>query len=247
MTSSSLKAGSIFREEYSLDATELLPGLYEIPLGGVNAFLIDADELILIDTGVPGSSDRINQVIEAINKKPTDIDHILVTHCHPDHAGSLAAFEKQSNAPAYMHPVDAAVARSGELTQHLKPTPGLEGPFRLFIGFGAASYEAAYVQNEILDGTVLPLVGGIQAIHLPGHSSGQLAFLWKQHGGVLFAADAASNMLGLGYSLGYVDFEQGKRDLERLCTFEFEFACFGHGEAIRQEASTRFRQKWGAK
>ncbi|MFQ5855104.1 MAG: hypothetical protein ACE5LU_05620 [Anaerolineae bacterium] len=66
----------------------------------------------------------------------------------------------------------------------------------------------------------------------------------KQHGGVLFAADAASNMLGLGYSLGYEDLDEGKRSLAKIAALDFEIACFGHGKAIMQEASSRFRRKW---
>ena len=32
---------------------QVIPGVYAIPLGGVNAFLVDSDELILVDTGMP--------------------------------------------------------------------------------------------------------------------------------------------------------------------------------------------------
>lgn len=62
---------------------------------------------------------------------------------------------------------------------------------------------------------------------------------------MLFAADTANNMMGLGYSLGYQNFEQGMRDLSKLAALDFEVACFGHGEAIVQGASAQFKQKWG--
>ena len=43
------------------------PGLYRIRLPGVNAFLLDSDSdgLTLVDTGVPGSADRITDAVDA--------------------------------------------------------------------------------------------------------------------------------------------------------------------------------------
>lgn len=225
---------------------QVAPGLYTIPLGPVNAFLIDADGLTLVDTGYARSAEKVLAAVQAIGRQPTDIQHILVTHCHPDHAGSLAALKQITGAPATMHPLDAAVVRTGKVPPHLKPGPGLVNNilFRLFIGFGPAEYDAAEIEHEVHDGDELAIAGGIRAIHVPGHCAGQLAFLWPEHGGVLFAADTASNMLGLGYSLGYEDLEEGRRSLAKIAALDFEIACFGHGQAIVQGASRRFRQKW---
>jgi len=73
----------------------------------------------------------------------------------------------------------------------------------------------------------------------------QVAFLWPEQGGVLFAADAAANMLGLGYAPIYEDLEEGRASLAKLASLEFEVACFGHDRAIVAAAARRFRQKWG--
>lgn len=227
-----------------MSVKQIVPGLYAIPIGGVNAFLIDSDELTLVDTGVMNSADKILEAVQAVGRKTSDLRHILVTHCHPDHAGSLAELKKRTRALAYMHPIDAAITRIGKLTQDLKPSPGMEDIFHQFIWFGDAEYDAAEVEHEVHDGEELPIAGGIRAIHVPGHSAGQLAFLWGEHSGVLFVADAASNMMGLGYSLGYQDFEQGKHDLMKLAALDFDVACFGHGEAIVPGASDQFKQKW---
>ncbi|MFQ5595531.1 MAG: MBL fold metallo-hydrolase, partial [Anaerolineae bacterium] len=225
---------------------QLVPGLYTIPLGPVNAFLIDSDELTLIDTGYGKDAEKILEAVRSVGRQPGDVQHILVTHCHPDHAGSLAKLKQVTGAPAYMHPADAAIVRTGKVPPHLKPAPGLINNilFRVLIGFGPAEYDAAEIEHEVQDGDELTVAGGIRAIHVPGHCAGQLAFLWPEHGGVLFAADAASNMLGFGYSLGYEDIEEGKRSLAKIAALDFEIACFGHGKAIVQGASSRFRQKW---
>jgi glyoxylase-like metal-dependent hydrolase (beta-lactamase superfamily II) len=225
---------------------QLAPGLYILTLGAVNAFLIDSDGLALIDTGFANSPEKIIAAVQALGKKPGDIRHILVTHCHPDHAAGLAALKRITGAPAYMHPTDATIVRTGHVPPHLKPAPGLINNilFRIVVGFSPAEYEPAEVEHEIQAGAELPIAGGLRAIHVPGHCAGQLAFLWARHGGVLFAADAASNVMGLGYSLGYEDLEEGKRSLARLAALEFEVACFGHGKPILQGAAARFRKKW---
>jgi glyoxylase-like metal-dependent hydrolase (beta-lactamase superfamily II) len=91
----------------------IVEGLWQISLGTVNAFLVDSGELTLIDTGFPDNAGKIVQAVESLGRKPADIRHILVTHCHPDHTGSLAAIKRLTSAPAYMHAADAAMVRKG--------------------------------------------------------------------------------------------------------------------------------------
>jgi len=79
----------------------------------------------------------------------------------------------------------------------------------------------------------------------PVHSDGQVVFLWKTHGGVLFAADTCANMFGLGWSLGYENFEVGKQTLTKLCDYDFQMATFGHGNMILNDAAVEWRKKWG--
>jgi glyoxylase-like metal-dependent hydrolase (beta-lactamase superfamily II) len=227
---------------------QIMPGLFAVSLRSVNVFLIDADGLTLIDTGFPNNENQILEAVQAIGRQAADIRHILVTHCHPDHAGSLAALKQHTGAPAYMHPLDAKVVRVGKMpSRGFKPGPGLINwlMFRIFIGAGDAEIDAADIEHEIQDGDELPIAGGIRAIHAPGHCAGQLVFFWKAHNGVLFAADTASNMRGLGYSIGYENLDEGKRVLAKIAALDFEVACFGHGKAIVQGASARFKQKWG--
>jgi len=101
------------------------------------------------------------------------------------------------------------------------------------------------IDREIDDGTELPIAGGLKAIHVPGHCAGQLAFLWPRRR-VLFAADACSNMMGLGYSLGYEDFALGQRALSKLAAFDFDVALFGHGSPITNGAAQKFRQTFAS-
>src|SRR6185436_12053969 len=107
-------------------ATRLIvDGLWQINLGAVNAFLLDAGELTLIDTGLPESADKIRAAVESLGRTPSEIKHVIVTHCHPDHAGGLAAIKRLTTAPVYMHAADAAMVRQGDGKRPLTPAPGL--------------------------------------------------------------------------------------------------------------------------
>src|SRR5208337_2592310 len=163
---------------------EVVPGLWQVPLGYVNAFLFDTgDGLVLIDTGIPGSSPKILEAVRAIGREPAAIRHILVTYCHSDHAGSAAEMKRLTGAPATMHPTDAEMVRTGKAKRPLTQTPGLLNAFicRFFVGSAPTAIEPAEIEHEVQDGAMLP--GGLRAVHVPGHCAGQLAFLWPEHGG----------------------------------------------------------------
>lgn len=232
-------------------ARQIVPGVYEISLGFVNAFLIEADGLTLIDTGVAGSAGKILDAVRELGKQPRDIRHILVTHCHADHTGSLHELKTATGAPAYMHPVDAELVRVGRATRPVQPGPGLFNHllFRLFMArrrSAPTTIEPTSIDREVRDGEKLPIAGGIRAMHTPGHTAGHLSFYWPRHGGVLFAGDAGGNMFGLGYAPIYEDVRQGQASLARLACEDFAVACFGHGKAIVGGAARRFRRKWPA-
>jgi glyoxylase-like metal-dependent hydrolase (beta-lactamase superfamily II) len=234
--------------ELSMSVKRIVDNIYAISLGVVNAFLIEHDGWTIVDTGYPGSDDKILQALRELGAAPEAVKHILVTHCHADHTGSLAALKESTGAPAYMHPEDAALIVTGQTMRPFKPAPGL---FRLLAPLVVSrssppqTVEAADIENEVLDGDELDIAGGLRVIHIPGHTVGQVAFFSPQHGGVLFAGDAAANFLSLGYAPIYEDLEEGKRSLAKIATLDFQVACFGHGRAITSGASARFQAKWG--
>jgi len=223
--------------------TQIVEGLWQVGLGSVNVFLLDQGELTLIDTGLPGSADKIVAAIESIGKKVTDLKYIIVTHCHPDHAGSVAALKKMSGARVYMHPVDAAMVRKGEAARPMAPAPGLLRGlmYRMFIPKKPMPIEPCAIDQEINDGTELPIAGGLKAIHVPGQCAGQVALLWPRRR-LLFAADACANMPNFGYALCYESLEEGKKSLRKLAALDFDVAVFGHGGPIKSGASQKFRR-----
>src|SRR5215212_1256855 len=136
---------------------QILPSLYRVPLKAVNAFVIDLgdDSLVLIDAGTPGDTKAILDVIGELGRRSADVRHILVTHCHADHAGGLAELKKATGAPAYMHPADAEMVRVG---RPLTPTPGPlnRAVFWLFLRNGPKTLPATGVEHEVSDVEGLP-------------------------------------------------------------------------------------------
>src|SRR5215208_4953545 len=140
---------------------QILPSLYRVPLKAVNAFVIDLgdDSLVLIDAGTPGDTKAILDVIGELGRRSADVRHILVTHCHADHAGGLAELKKATGAPAYMHPADAEMVRVGRALRPLTPTPGPlnRAVFWLFLRNGPKTLPATGVEHEVSDGEDLPV------------------------------------------------------------------------------------------
>ncbi|WP_164102648.1 MBL fold metallo-hydrolase [Candidatus Laterigemmans baculatus] len=224
---------------------------YRIPLGIVNAFVIACPgELTLIDTGLPGEADRIEAALAKLGYSLGDLRNILVTHCHRDHAGSLAELQRRApQARTFMHQDDAWLVEQGRTIREDRPLRPAPGPlnfllFHLLLRWGSTEIEPAKVDCRLRGHERLNIAGGITVLHAPGHTRGQACFLWEHEGGVLFAADTACCVFGLTYSVAYEDFELGKRVLANLCRMEFQYACFGHGKTIvrnpRRDFSARF-------
>lgn len=231
-----------------MSPTPIVPNLYALDLGGVNAYLIIADDgLTLIDTGYAGSAERLARALDALGYTIADIAQIVVTHAHADHAGGLAELRARTAASVWMHPLDAALVREGvAMRPSTRPTPGLLNRliYRLTIAPAPRTIAPATADHTVEGGATLPFAGGLRVIHTPGHSAGQIALLWPAHGGVLFTADAAINVAGLALFPAYEDLAQGLASLGHLAAHEFAVACFGHGRPITRAAARRFRTRW---
>jgi glyoxylase-like metal-dependent hydrolase (beta-lactamase superfamily II) len=161
----------------------------------------------------------------------------------------LAELKRKTGATAVMHPLDAAMVRNGESMRSVSAAPGVINwlVYNLLMKRqGPAGIEPAEIEQTVVEGDEVPIAGGLQVIHLPGHSAGQVGFLWPQHGGVLFGGDVATNMVRLGHPPIFEDLAEGQRSLARLGGLNFEVACFGHGKAIVDRAAAQFRRKWAS-
>ncbi len=227
---------------------EVVPVLHQVGLGMVNAFLLlDKGEVTVIDTGIAGSGPKILAAVGQLGKRPQDVKRILVTHLHADHTGSLAELKRQTGAPVYMHKADAALVRQGIASRPAKPAPGLIKSIVVPLAMRRPAHvEPVQTDVELADGQDLGIAGGLCVVAAPGHAAGQVAFLWPRQGGVLIAADAASNYRGkLDYPILFEDMAAGVRSLQNLAALDYAVAVFGHGRPILKHAADQFRAKWG--
>ena len=218
----------------------LADGLFILP-GIVNMYLIDCLEgLVLIDAGLPDSAGKVLDAVRELGKAPGNLRHVVLTHAHPDHIGSLAAIVRATGARTYMHMLDAPVAQRGFGFRSLQPAPGLLSPILLkLFSRPDITVEPTPIDQQLIGGDRLPIAGGLDIIHVPGHCAGQVAILWTARG-VLFAGDACSNMMRLGPPIGYENREEGERSQRKLAGLSFDMACFGHGRPIKHAAAARF-------
>lgn len=220
---------------------------YRLDLGMVNAYLIDEQELTLIDTGTPGKADLILEGIAELGRKPEELRHILVTHLHVDHTGSLAELKRRTGATVHMHPVTAEKVAKGVGSREMNRAPTFLSLLATTVlrGLMPSGMEGCEADELLKDRELLTFAGGAEVVHLPGHAAGQIGVLTPRHGGVLIVADAATNMGGrLSYPIVVENLAVTEDTLRRIGALRFEAALFGHGKPILSGAAEAFRRRW---
>ncbi|MCS7225159.1 MAG: MBL fold metallo-hydrolase [Armatimonadetes bacterium] len=105
------------------------------------------------------------QVLDFVRQKGWTITHIFDTHGHADHISGGSALSKATGAPYFLHPYDA-----------IHPIDVLP-----------ATIEYHYLQ----DGMSFRLGDAtLTALHIPGHTLGNIAFLLNANGRYLFSGDS---------------------------------------------------------
>jgi glyoxylase-like metal-dependent hydrolase (beta-lactamase superfamily II) len=74
-------------------------GWERVNLGFVSAYvLIRGNRAAVVDTGVAGSEDAIGEVLDAAGPGWAGVSDVILTHRHPDHAGSVPEVMKRASA-----------------------------------------------------------------------------------------------------------------------------------------------------
>lgn len=69
---------------------------------GVSAYVVyRGGEAAVVDTGNPGSGEAINAALGTLGLDWNAVGHIVITHRHPDHQGSLDSVISATGAPWY--------------------------------------------------------------------------------------------------------------------------------------------------
>lgn len=219
---------------------EIRPGIHQIPgLKWSNAFLLVEDGgLTLIDGGLPGDGSKVLNYISRLGHAPQDLQRIILTHSHPDHSGPMKELSRLSGASITIHWSDTRYrAKTGERWLHY---PGQPPAFDWNLPF----FRRIPVHETIEDGQVLPVMGGLQVLHTPGHTPGSVCLHLPEHG-VLFTGDmllANGRRFRRPVYFPGTDLEDYRASMDRLAGLTFDTACVGHGDALLEDGSVRLQE-----
>ena len=222
---------------------ELAPGVWRIPLIGdfVNGFMLrdDDGQVTLIDMGIASSGAKVIAALRSIGSDPSQVTRLMLTHCHPDHAGGAAYVARETGRPVDIHAADAEYARSGTQPD-VDPTSRIG---KLFRRLPEPKTEKVSIGEELTDGQVVPFAGGIRVIHTPGHSPGHAAYLHEESG-TLITGDSIFNVLGRRWPPKMLcsNFAMTRQTAHRLGGLEYSTAAFTHGPEIRDRPREAIRK-----
>ena len=183
---------------------------------GANTYVITTDDktAIVID---PAQS----RVKEELDKRGLRAVCVLLTHCHFDHVGGVAALQ-----------ADGALVYCSDKE---KPLVGTNAD--LFAMFGAPR-EAYAIDKTLVDGEEVTMCGvKVTTLVTPGHTAGSACYLFTDEAGEKYLFTGDTLFAG---SMGRTDFPTGnlaqmRESLRRLVSMENMPVYAGHNEPTTLE------------
>lgn len=190
-----------------------------------NAILIEDDTRIMIDSG-PGKI-----ISEA---RPGEIDLLLNSHCHLDHVWDNDLFV---NAKILAHPLERENFRNHRVIGALDRWDEFmtEDPMN-FIN-AIASMKQSFLEEWRVDGTIDEgdvIDAGhtrIEVLHLSGHTSGHLAFLFPEDE-LLFCGDICLTKVGPWYGDASTPVDDFIASIDRIIDMNPPRVVSGHNREI---------------
>jgi glyoxylase-like metal-dependent hydrolase (beta-lactamase superfamily II) len=179
--------------------------------GGASCFYL-ADH-VLIDSGGSQDMDAALRLFDEARLKIEELQAIVLTHFHRDHAGCALQIRALSDAPIYC-------LKKEERTS----------AWQRFLSADGLEAHLTYVQPQ----DTLPYLGGMQVIPTPGHTSNHLS-LFSGRYGILFSGDALqvkNSCLTAAPSWFNEDSLAAQESYRLLIDLPWSLLCPGHREPI---------------
>jgi hydroxyacylglutathione hydrolase len=217
---------------------EVAPDLYLLrgfPPAAFNAYLVRSDGgWILIDTATRFARRRIMRQIAG------EVEAIVITHAHRDHAGSMHAIARAAGAPVWAAAPDAD-ALEGKIPEPFPPEAERSGVNRAMSR--VLRWHRHPVARRLTEGE---RIAGWEVIAFPGHTPGQIG-LWRESDRTVVCADTMRSMnlytglpqVGEMPALFTVDRSEARRSIRKLAALEPRVACFGHGRPMIGDAAEK--------
>ncbi|HWK23840.1 MAG TPA: MBL fold metallo-hydrolase [Ureibacillus sp.] len=179
------------------------------PIGDVNAYLVKGDRLSIFDVG-PKTEDALAALKRGVNEagyKFEDIEQVILTHHHPDHAGWVDAFPDaeiighEYNDHFLRRVPEFMSYRTKFYREHLKLQAVPEKYLEKIVESKDALklYGTTPLTKFLTDGDEVPGHPGMKAIYTPGHAQSHLIYLDEYSneviGGDLLLDQVAANPL----------------------------------------------------
>lgn len=198
-------------------AREVVPNVYQLALGGRSAhsYLLKGHRSnVMIDSGLPNHWDAQVAVLESLGLKPADINLVLLTHEHIDHAGGATQF-----------PASTLIGAHRLAASKLS----LKDEFALMNQAFELSLEDFHIDLLLTEGTEIDLGDfRLRVIHTPGHCSGGVCFL-ETHNNLLFSGDTVMANGVIGGVLGSGNISDYLDSVRHLALLRVEKILPGHG------------------
>jgi len=217
---------------------EIITGIHKIDgVRGANCYLVvSGTELVLIDTGMPGNSNKIINYVKGLGKNAADIKYVILTHADIDHIGSAAEVKKLTGAQLVIHANDAPMLAGKSRMKIIKGPIGLLMKMMLtFMRFRPV--EADIIIKEDTE------IAGFKVVHTPGHTGGSISLY--QPGKLIFVGDALkSDSKGnpkFPSRLLSADIVKTTVSLMAIAELAFDLLLPGHGAPVKDNASARVK------
>jgi glyoxylase-like metal-dependent hydrolase (beta-lactamase superfamily II) len=246
-------------------AQQVAPSVERLGDDLVNFYLVDhPDGLLLVDAGLPGHLRQLREHLARSGRSLRDIRTVLLTHGHLDHTGLVTPVQ-QAGAVIWIHESDAPILADGPRSsmRHAKPErsmlpyllrrpAAISGPLHLARLGGFSGKPVRGVHTFRGDQRLDQVPGQPQAVALPGHTQGSVAYHFPALG-VLFTGDALVTREDLtGHtgptlvSRGFThDSAEALASLDRLAELPMALVLPGHGDPFAggpKAAATLARQ-----
>lgn len=235
----------LFREKEK--GREEMKKIITIKLSATVCYLIPAmDKYLLIDTGYEKDRKLFKQTLSRLGISIKDIDYVLLTHHHDDHAGLLKDIKEQNpycRIIIHAKAIDLLEKGKNDITNGkyinrrvamiLKIVKKLNKEWDFTFPPYTLSDNDIIINEEIsLREVGINIPGKI--IYTPGHTDDSISLLLDD--GSCFVGDAAANMMqsmGTRYCVIFIaDLEQYYRSWEKLINENVRTIYPGHGKTF---------------
>ncbi|MEW9700368.1 MBL fold metallo-hydrolase [Paenibacillus sp. SI8] len=210
----------------------------------------DEEHAILIDAGMPGMSADIQAAIERAGIPHGTLDTVIVTHQDIDHFGGVAELLQDLSTKVYAHEMDRPYLDGTKhpikmdlrlIGEHLKKLPE---QIRKQVEHLCANPPKIVIDEELSDGQMLDVCGGITVIHTPGHTPGHIC-LYLNSNRTLVSADALESMNGKlkgPNPHNTPDMQSAIKSLSKLLSFKIDRIICYHGGLCDDHPETQLRE-----